>query len=397
MRLRIGKRTILIAAILAVAAAASLLPPLRRAVVRAAGAVTRAGSGAREDGGNASLAAGDASGTRGEAARGDSSSAAAPTLAPLPVAGVRVESAPFVLAVRGTGRAEAVRRAALGSRVGERVAAVRVREGQHVSAGDTLVVLDRRPFEIALREAEARLSTTQMDLSALLFADSTVSNDKRARAADRTGVTEAEQRVARARLDLESTVLIAPFAGDVVDVACEAGERVQAERTLVTLVDRNRIRVPIEVLESSFGTLRAGAAANLRFAALPNETFTGTVTALGPELAAERGTGIAYVEFDNRNGHIRPGMYAEADLAAERFDARLSVPRAAVLERGRRLLVFVARDGRAEWSYVETGLESEDAIEITSGVAPGDIVLVDGHLTLAHGAPVRVTLASTQP
>ena len=56
------------------------------------------------------------------------------------------------------------------------------------------------------------------------------------------------------------------------------------------------------------------------------------------------------------------------------------------------MLVFVARDGRAEWSYVETGLESEDAIEITSGVAAGDIVLVDGHLTLAHGAPVRVTL-----
>ena len=183
-------------------------------------------------------------------------------------------------------------------------------------------------------------------LSALLFADSTVSNDKRARAADRTGVTEAEQRVARARLDLESTVLVAPFAGDVVDVACEAGERVQAERTLVTLVDRNRIRVPIEVLESSFGTLRAGAAANLRFAALPNETFAGTVTALGPELAAERGTGIAYVEFDNRNGRIRPGMYAEADLAAERFDARLE--RAA--RRGPRARPALARLRRTRWS-----------------------------------------------
>jgi hypothetical protein len=41
---------------------------------------------------------------------------------------------------------------------------------------------------------------------------------------------------------------------------------------------------------------------------------------------------------------------------------------------------------------VETGLESDGEIEITSGVAPGDTILVDGHLTLAHGAPVRVTL-----
>lgn len=388
-------------AILLVVAAAALLPPSRRAIGRVVGAVARASSGDRD----ASAAAGDKSDERDAARRenagsapGDTSAArsqrgdAAPTLAPLPVAGVRVESAPFVLAVRGTGRAEAVRRVPLASRIGERVVTVRVRPGQRVAAGDTLVILDPRPFHIALREAEARLVTAQMDLATLLFADTTASEDKRARAADRTGVTEAEQRVARARLDLEGTVLIAPFAGDIAEVACQAGERVQPDRTLVTLVDRNRIRVPIEVLESNFGTLSAGAGATLRFAALSGETFRGTVTALAPELAAERGTGIAYVELDNRDGRIRPGMYAEADLAAQRFDDRLAVPRAAVLERGRRLLVFIARHGRAEWSYIETGVESEHAIEITAGVAAGDTVLVDGHLTLAHGAPVRVAL-----
>jgi RND family efflux transporter MFP subunit len=390
MRRRPGTRTISIAAILGVAVAASLLPPLRRAVVRAASAVARSADRERAANPTNDAPQGDASTT--PAAR---DTAAAPALAPLPVAGVRVERAPFVLAVRGTGRAEAMRRVALASRVGERVLEVRVREGARVAAGDTLVVLDARPFVIALKEAEARLVAVRMDLAALLFADSSVSSDKRARAADRTGVTEAEQRVERARLDLENTVITAPFAGDIADVACEAGERVQAERPLVTLVDRDRIRVPIEVLESSFGSLTPGAAASLRFAALSGEVFHGIVTALAPELAAERGTGIAFVELQNRGGRIRPGMYAEADLAAQRFEDRISVPRAAVLERGRRLLVFIARDGRAEWSYVEIGLESEHAVEITSGVAPGDVVLVDGHLTLAHGAPVRVTLSET--
>ena len=61
-----------------------------------------------------------------------------------------------------------------------------------------------------------------------------------------------------------------------------------------------------------------------------------------------------------------------------------------VLERDEKLLVFRAAGGRAEWQYVETGLESTDLVEITSGVAPGDTVLVEGHLTLAHGAPVKV-------
>jgi RND family efflux transporter MFP subunit len=211
--------------------------------------------------------------------------------------------------------------------------------------------------------------------------------------AARTGVTEAEQRVARARLDLEGTVLAAPFDGEVVDVAVAVGERTLPDRTLVTLVDRGRIRIPAEFLESSFMRLSPGTPAAVHFPALPGVEIAGSVAALAPELDTTRGTGIAYVEIANPSGRVKPGMYCEVAVEAGRYDARLSVPRPAVLERSRRMLVFVARSGHAEWSYVETGLESDDRIEILSGVAPGDTVLVDGHLTLAHGAPIKVSLA----
>ena len=77
--------------------------------------------------------------------------------------------------------------------------------------------------------------------------------------------------------------------------------------------------------------------------------------------------------------------------------SRLAVPRSALLERDRRLLVFLARGGHARWSYVQTGMESEKLIEITAGIAPGDTVLVGGHLTLAHGAPVRLRLPEDRP
>ena len=248
--------------------------------------------------------------------------------------------------------------------------------------------------ERALREAEARLESARIDYAAMAFDDSSVSDEKRGRMAARTGVTGAEQAVARAQLDLDATVLAAPFDGEVVSVAVAVGERAQPDRVLVTIVDRSRIRIPAEVLESSFARLSPGTSATVRFPALGDVRFAGTVTALAPELDTARGTGIAYVEIANQDGRIKPGMYCEVDVEAARYDARLAVPRPAVLERSRRLLVFLARNGRAEWSYVDTGLESDDRIEITSGVAPGDTVLVDGHLTLAHGAPIRVTLAS---
>ncbi|MCA9726719.1 MAG: efflux RND transporter periplasmic adaptor subunit [Candidatus Eisenbacteria bacterium] len=329
--------------------------------------------------------------TPASAADGGDDSGAAARVAPLPVGGVVVHEGPLVLAVHGTGRAVAVQRAALSSRVGERVRTVAVKPGQSVAKGDVLVELDPVPFELALREAEAARGRAELEFQAQVFADPDDSAQRHSRVADRVGLTEAEQRVERARLDLEGAVLRAPFSGEVVSVEVAPGERVQAGSPLVTLVSSDPIRLPVEVLEADFGRLRPGASADVRFPALAGEAFTGRIAALGPEIDPSRGTGVAYLELANPGGRIRPGMYAEVALAAGLLEHRIAVPREAVLERDHRTLVFRVRDGRAEWSYVETGVETDDEVEVLSGVADGDTVLVSGHLTLAHGAPVRVT------
>ena len=311
---------------------------------------------------------------------------------PLPVSGVVVERAPFVLTVRGTGRSEAVRRAELSTRVGEQVVAVKVKPGDAVKRGAVLVVLDRRPYDITLREAKAAETNAQIDFEARLVGEEGIDEVKRSRLADRTGLTGAETRVARAELDLESTRLIAPFAGRIAEVQIQVGERTSPDRPLVTLVSLDPIRVAVQVFEADFSRLQPGARAEIRFPSLPSNVFLGTVSQLGPEIDAERGTGVAYVELENPGGKIRPGMYAEVSLEADRLLDRLSVPREALIERNKRLLVFRAIGGRAEWSYVDIGLETDDWIEITKGIAAGDTVLTQGHLTIAHGAPVKVAM-----
>ncbi|UCE02990.1 MAG: efflux RND transporter periplasmic adaptor subunit [Candidatus Latescibacterota bacterium] len=310
----------------------------------------------------------------------------------LPVSGVVVEREPFVLSVQGTGRTQSLRRAQLSLRVAERVATVHVRAGDFVRTGQPLVELDRRPFEIALEEALARVANAEIDFEMQLFGDEDVPEEKRAKVAHRSGLTEARQQLERAQLDLDGTILRAPFDGAVAEVLVTPGERLQSNQSLVTVVDLDRLRLPVEVLENDFGRLEPGASASIRLPALPDLDVRGEIVSLAPELDTERGTGIAYIEIDNPDGRIKPGMYAEVRIDAEVLDDRIAVPREAVLERDRRLLVFRAHDGRAEWTYVETGVETDEGIEIRSGLAPGDTVLVDGHLTLAHGAPLKVRL-----
>lgn len=358
------------------------------------GAAAWLGRGALPPGGAAEAAAdGPADDGAGDDAPADTADEA-PTRAPaaLPVEGVVAERGPFVISVRATGRAEARQRAELTVPVSERITAVRVTEGDRVSAGQTLVELERRPFEISLREAEAQRATAQADFQILLLSESDVSDERRLFAEHRSGLTAAREGVKRAELDLEGTRLVAPFDGWVSEVRAEVGERAGTGGALVTLVDLASVRIRAEVLESDLGRIRRGAKAAVRVVALPGERFAGEVVAVGPEVDAARGTGVVYVELANPEARIKPGMYAELDVAGDVYADRVSVPREAVLERDQRLLVFRATGGRAEWQYVETGLESRDLVEITSGVAEGDTVLTGGHLTLAHGAPVQVRL-----
>lgn len=326
-----------------------------------------------------------------------STSAAAAPRTRLQVRGEVVERGDFVVTVQGTGRIEAIQRAELSSRVGERVTQVLVREGDVVRRGQALIELDPAPFDLSWREAQARQQAAKLDFDAALFADTNPSDERRARIAHRTGLTVAEQQLARAQLDRDAATLRAPFDGEVVSVTAAVGERIPAERPLVTLVDRHRVLLAAEVLETAFGALREGALATVTLPAFPSAKLEGRVSALSPEVDPARGAGRVLVELDNRDGKIRPGMYAEAEIAAATYEGRISAPRGALLERSRRLLVFRAQDGRAEWSYVQTGMETADRIEILDGLAPGDTVLVEGHLTLAHGAPIRVSLTSAAP
>ena len=205
-----------------------------------------------------------------------------------------------------------MRRVELSARVSERIDRVHVREGDRVKAGQALVELDHRSQELALREAQVILDNAKVDARVQLLNDSEVTPEKEALVANRSGLTAAQQSVARAELNLEGTRITAPFAAYVVEVTAVLGGIAQrrSRRSSPSWISPP-FAYHAEVLESAFGTLEPGIRAQVRFAALPGEIFEGTVAALSPEVDPSRGTGVAYIELSNPDGRIKPGMYAE--------------------------------------------------------------------------------------
>lgn len=341
----------------------------------------------------------------GDAAADDTTGAAAldaggSTLA-LPVVGEEVIRGDLVLSVSATGTLKSEARAVVNAETQGTVAAVLVRPGDRVAPDQPMVRLDTKPLELALARAEASLRNAQARYNTEIVPDSVVSGQppseaRRAYARAQSGLEQAEVDVREAQLNLERAVIRAPFAGIVERVEVAVGERVNSGAEVAEVVDITNLRAEGRVMEHDIPLLARGGDAEIAVAAMPDSPIRGRIAAVLPivDSAGRAGTAIVRIRGD---GKLRPGMYVDMRLEANRLANRIIVPSRAIVERDGRPLVFKVTNGIAEWVYVSAGRTNGRQTEVlpdsVSGIVPlepGDTVLVAGHLTLTHQAPVRL-------
>lgn len=334
------------------------------------------------------------------AALGDTSDTPRATMA-LPVAVAAVRDGDLVLSVTTTGQVRSDGEALLKAEVAGTVEKVFVHPGDRVKRGAPLVILDPRPFDLAVQEAEAAVDESQVRYQDAVAPDSIVlgrppSPDQRRIALIRSGLMTARVRLERAKLERERATIVAPYDGMVDRVDVSMGERVAAGGNITRVVNLNALRIEASVLEHDLPLIKEGGSAVVTSAAAPDMAVTGRITAVLPVIDSTTRSGRAYVRLTG-GGALRPGMYADVRLEAARLKDRRLVPARAVIERDGRPLVFVVKDGRAQWVYIlpgrTNGIDTEVLPDSSTGIIPvavGDDVIVEGHLTLTHDAPVRI-------
>ncbi len=322
---------------------------------------------------------------------------------PLPVHGALVVRDTLVISVNASGQAAAWQQIPLMTEVAGRIASVPVRENDGIAAGGVVLSLDTTEFAFALAEANAFMQRATANYKAEIITDYRIadaalraSRDSAARM--KSQLIEAEIRLQRAKMDYERVKVRAPFTGRVADMKVVVGQRIAAGTEIMKLVDLDPIKVEVQVLESQVGLLGRGRKAQVTFAAYPDEVFEGRIETVNPMVDQSTRMARVTVTIPNGRGRILPGMYARVKLAAIRLPNRILVPRTAVLQRGRNLVMVYRPEGDAgvtEWRYVTLGEGNDELIEIlenpdTKMVEPGEIVLTNGHYTIQHDAPVRL-------
>jgi HlyD family secretion protein len=339
----------------------------------------------------------------------------------LPVKAEPARMGELIIRISATGRTEAMRKITISPKISGELLALPLHEGQRVNRGDLLLQLDAREYELALAEAQSALLKAQGEFGIWNYSraqqkpeaadsgretdggngksseaqiDAVISGKHQREVSEATtGLAQARVGVARAELNLAHAKITAPFGGIVGNVAVTPGQSVSASTECLQLLDLSTVKVAVGVLENEVGFLVPGRQAVVTFPAFPDQEFRGTIETINPLIDPETKTCRVTVHLANPDYKIKDGMFAYVNLDAQIFKNRFLVPKAAILLRDNRKLLFIVRENLAKWSYVTTGLENEDFAEILESkmnLEPGEPVITEGHYTLTHDARVQV-------
>ena len=191
-----------------------------------------------------------------------------------------------------------------------------------------------------------------------------------------------------ARQQLADTVIISPMDGAVSERQGSVGQYLIAGAPVVTLVRMDPLRLRLPVPERQAGSVRVGQAVELTVEG-DSRRYSGRVVRLSPAISENNRTLLIEAEVPNKDGGLRPGSFAKADIIVEAGEQILTVPRDAIITFAGIDKVLTVEEGQAVEKRVRTGRRIGDQIEIVEGVAAGFQVIVDPG-NLVAGQPVKV-------
>ena len=307
---------------------------------------------------------------------------------PMPVDVDTARRETVIDAVRATGRIEAVQAVDLRPDEPGRITELLFVEGQSVEKGTPLVRIDDAMLRAQARRAEAERDLTRQQLERVrrLRADnaSTPADLERSEANSRS----AEAALSLLQLQIERTVVRAPFSGVIGQRFVSAGDYVTTASRLLTLQTVNPQRVVIDVPERHAVELRRGQTVEFTVAAQPGRVMRAQVEFIDPVVQGANRTIMVKARAPNGDNILRPGMFVEARLATSTRPNAIVVPEDAVQPLRTTNIVWAVVDGKASRRVVELGARAQGRIEIVSGVQPGELVVVGGLERMAEGMAV---------
>ncbi len=351
---------------------------------------------------------------------------------PVEVAGVvRIYPSQTFTILNASGYVVAQRKAAVASKVTGRLVAIHVEEGSRVKEGEVIARLESEDLKAQQAQSAANLKVAEHNLNQARaeLADARL-NYERAGALVKKGFISkseydtAETRYSKARaalssseasvksyaaalkaagVNLEYTLIRAPFKGvvltknaDLGDIVTPIGAAANAKSAVVTMADMDSLQVETDVSESNLSKIRSDQPCEIQLDAIPDRRFTGLVYMIIPTADRNKASVMVKVKFGQKEPRILPEMSAKVaflsrPLKASEESPRIGISKKAVVVRDGRQIAFIVKGNRVSEVPVKTGEVLGDMLEILEGPKPGDKAVVNPPERLKEGGEIKIS------
>ena len=332
---------------------------------------------------------------------------------PIPVTGAAAKTGDLGVYISGLGTVTAINTVTVRSRVDGQLLRVAFHEGQLVHEGDLLAEIDPRQFQVQLMQAEgqrakdeATLQNARVDLARyeVLVKEDSISRQQLDTQAATVRQLEAsiksdQSQVESAKLNLAYCRITAPISGQVGLRLVDAGNMVHVSDSngLVVITQLQPITVlftvPADRLPQVLQQMKTGK--RLEVDAydrdMKNRLAVGTVLAVDNQIDQSTGTVRIKAIFDNETSVLYPNQFVNARLLVDTLKGATVIPAAAIQRSPQTAFVYVVKaDSTVDMRPVEVELTEGDQTAIQKGVAPGEVVVVEGVDKLQPGSKVAI-------
>jgi RND family efflux transporter MFP subunit len=281
--------------------------------------------------------------------------------------------------------------------VGGKVIALNVEEGQKVKQGTVLAVIDKRDYLAALKAAQAAdtLAGQTLERAERLYRKGSAA--KSSYDAALAQVESARASLRAAELRLERTEIRAPIDGIVNRLDAKLGLLLSNGDPVAEIISLDPVKVTVGIPEADISQVRKLEEFKVTLNSLGKSEFTGTRNFLSKKPGTLAHLYELELKVSNPQNLILPGMFARVDVIKATVEDAVSVPVYAMITHNGEKVVYLEEGGLAVKRPIATGILEGWNLQVTSGLEPGERVIVVGHRSVGEGQPLKVIREISDP
>lgn len=193
-----------------------------------------------------------------------------------------------------------------------------------------------------------------------------------------------------AKKQWDDTKIVAPFSGVITSKNTELGAYVNAGASIAGMADIAQLKIVLAVSESNVYQLRKGQEVSVSAKVYPGVTYKGIISGISPQGSSAHTFPVEILIANNSENPLKAGTYVNARVDMGKSGKALMIPRDAIVSTIKDPSVYVVKGEKVQLVKINTGLDYNSYLEVTSGISEGDQVVTNGQINLTDGAVISI-------